>query len=49
VSPRLPSIPTDRFEFFQKFAEIFANEDELFSSVIDTGEKFMAGVVDTGD
>jgi hypothetical protein len=29
-----------RFEFFRKFVEIFAN---------DTGEKFIAGVNDTGD
>jgi hypothetical protein len=45
-----------RFEFFQKFAEIFANEylspvsttndtgDKLFSGVNDTGEKFFAVV-----
>jgi hypothetical protein len=43
-----------RFEFFRKFAEIFANEyfdtgDKLFSGVNDTGEKFIDGVNDTGD
>jgi hypothetical protein len=41
-----------RFEFFQKFAEIFANGDtgdKLFSGVNDTGEKFIAGVIDTGN
>jgi hypothetical protein len=46
------------FEFFQKFAEIFANYvyhrvnntgDKLFSGVNDTGEKFIADVNDTGD
>jgi hypothetical protein len=47
------------FEFFQKFAEIFANKylsqfivdtgDKLFSGVNVTGEKFIAGVNDTGD
>ncbi len=44
------------FEFFRKFAEIYANEclivyhqcqrDKLFSSVNDTGDKFIAGVTD---
>jgi hypothetical protein len=39
-----------RFEFFRKFAEIFANEylsplskKKVFSGVSDTGEKFIAG------
>jgi hypothetical protein len=36
-----------RYEFFQKFAEIFANEYKLFSGVNNTGEKFIAGVNDT--
>jgi hypothetical protein len=39
-----------RFEFFRKFAEIFATPAiKLFSGVNDTGEKFIAGVNDTGD
>ncbi len=40
-----------RFEFFRKFAKIFANEYKykLFRGVNDTGEKCIAGVVDTGD
>jgi hypothetical protein len=38
-----------RFEFVRKFAEIFANEYKLFSSVNDTSEKFIASVNDTGD
>jgi hypothetical protein len=48
-----------RFEFFQKFAEIFANEcllpgvndtgDKLFFGVNNTGDKFIGGVVDNGD
>jgi hypothetical protein len=43
------------FEFFRKFAEIFANyclspvSLKLISGVNDTGEKFIAGVIDTGD
>ncbi len=43
--------PWGRFEFFRKFAEILANEylSLVFSGVNDTGEKFIAGVVDTGD
>jgi hypothetical protein len=44
------------FEFFRKFAEMFANEYlnelaneyKLFSGVNDTGEKYIAGVVDSG-
>ncbi len=44
-----------RFEFFPKFAEIFANEylfdtgDKLFSCVNDTADKLFGGVNDTGD
>jgi hypothetical protein len=42
--------PWGRFEFFQKYSEIFANEydtgNKLFSGVNDTGEKFIAGVND---
>jgi hypothetical protein len=49
----------DRFKFFRKFTEIFANEyfiagvndtgDKLFRGVNDTGVKFIAGINDTGD
>jgi hypothetical protein len=47
-----------RFEFFRKFAEIFANEcsspvndtgDKLFTGVNGNADKFIAGVNDTGD
>ncbi len=42
----------DRFEFFRKFAEIFASQgaplSTIFASVVDTGGKFAAGVNDTG-
>jgi hypothetical protein len=42
-----------RFDFFRKFAEIFANEYlspvSLFSSVNDTGQKLFSGVNDTGE
>jgi hypothetical protein len=45
------------FEFFRKFAEIFANfiagvndtGDKLLSGVNDTGKKLIAGDVNTGD
>jgi hypothetical protein len=37
-----------RFEFFRKFAEIFANET-VQRCVNDTGEKFIAGVIVTSD
>jgi|688.fasta_scaffold1810704_1 hypothetical protein len=53
-SPPGPQVfPWGRFELFQKFAEIFANEydtgEKLFSGVNDTSEKFIAGDNDTGD
>jgi hypothetical protein len=47
-----------RFEFFRKFAEIFANEcsspvndtgDKLFTGVNDNGEQFTTGDKDTGE
>jgi hypothetical protein len=40
-----------RFEFFRKFAEIFANDtgDKLFSGVNNTSEKLFTGVNDTAD
>ncbi len=50
--PGLQVIHWSHFEFFRKFAEIFANYDtgdKLFSGVNDTGEKFIAGDNDTGD
>ncbi len=51
-SPRVSHY--DRFEFFQKFAEIFASQGAppanvatSFASVVDTGGKFATGVNDT--
>jgi hypothetical protein len=43
--PGPQAFPWGRFEFFRKFAETFA--DKLFSGVNDTGEKFIAGVINS--
>jgi hypothetical protein len=54
-SPRVFHL--DRFEFFRKFAEIFASQgaatpvanfSTIFASVVDTGGKFATGVNDSG-
>jgi hypothetical protein len=51
-SPRVFHL--DRFEFFRKFAEIFASQGAPPASLTpvaginDTGGKFATGVVDTG-
>jgi hypothetical protein len=55
-SPRVFHL--DRFEFFRKFAEIFASQgappvsttnfSSIFASVVDTGGKFATGVNDAG-
>jgi hypothetical protein len=37
-----------RFEFFRKFAEIFAAGVVFATGGVDTGGKFATGVVDTG-
>ncbi len=54
--PRSRVFHLDRFEFFQKFAEIFTSQGEppvasfstIFASVVDTGGKFATGVNDAG-
>jgi hypothetical protein len=53
-SPRVFHL--DRFEFFRKFAEIFASQgappvanfSTIFASVVDTGGKFATGVNEAG-
>ncbi len=47
VSPKPLSITLGRLEFFRKFAEIFAAGGKICRHVVDTGGKFVAGVVET--